>query len=67
MLYLVAIFIPPLAVLLAGKPGQAFLNLLLTLLFYFTVLIHAFAIIADSNAQKRTNQVVNVIQSYVQK
>lgn len=34
MLYLVAVILPPLAVLLAGKPFQALLSIPLTLLFY---------------------------------
>ena len=34
MRYIIAIFLPPLAVFLCGKPLQALLNILLTLLFW---------------------------------
>ena len=46
MLYLVALVLPPLAVLLCGKPFQALLSILLTLLciipcqFYAVLVVH---------------------------
>ena len=45
MLYVVALFVPPLAVLMAGRPGSAVLNVLLTLLLYFPGLIHAVIVV----------------------
>ena len=48
MLYLVAVLLPPLAVLLAGKPFQAILNLVLTLLFYVPGLIHALFVVTTT-------------------
>ena len=45
MLYLVAILVPPLAVLLCGKPFQALLNIVLTLLIYFPGMIHAILVV----------------------
>lgn len=48
MLYLLAILCPPLAVLFAGKPGQAFINLILTLCVYVPGLIHAILVINDA-------------------
>ena len=53
MLYLVAVLLPPLAVLLAGKPFQAILNLILTLLFYVPGLIHAMFVVHNHYADKR--------------
>ena len=58
MLYLVAIFLPPVAVLLCGKPFQALLNLILTLLFYVPVLIHALLVVNNHYADKRTDRVI---------
>ena len=53
MLYLVAVLLPPLAVLLAGKPFQAILNLILTLLLYVPGLIHALFVVHNHYADKR--------------
>ena len=58
MLYLVAIFLPPVAVLLCGKPVQAILNLILTLLFYVPGLIHALLVVNNHYADKRTERVI---------
>lgn len=58
MLYLVAILLPPLAVLLAGKPFQALFNLVLTLLFYVPGLIHALLVVNNHYADRRTARVV---------
>ena len=62
MLYLVAILLPPVAVLIAGKPVQALLNVLLTLLFYVPGLIHALLVVNNYYADKRTNRVVKEMQ-----
>lgn len=56
ILYLIAILFPPLAVLLAGKPIQAVLNLILTLFFYVPGLIHAILVVHDKKADKRMKQ-----------
>lgn len=61
MKYLLCI-IPPLGVLAAGKPGQALLNCILTLLFYFPGLIHALLVVASSNADDRTDRVVKQME-----
>jgi uncharacterized membrane protein YqaE (UPF0057 family) len=58
MLYLLAIVLPPVAVLVAGKPFQALLNLLLTLLFYFPGLIHALFVVHNHYADKRTDRLI---------
>ncbi|MCK1983175.1 MULTISPECIES: YqaE/Pmp3 family membrane protein [Peribacillus] len=61
MLYLIAIIFPPLAVLLAGKPVQAVLNLVLTLFFYVPGLIHAILVVHDKKADKRMKQQAAII------
>lgn len=53
MRYLLAILLPPLAVLICGKPFSAFLNLILCLFFYFPGMIHAILIVNNYNADKR--------------
>ena len=53
MLYLLAIVIPPLAVLLIGKPVQAVLNLGLTLLLWIPGIIHALLVVHEYKADKR--------------
>jgi len=62
MLYLVAILLPPLAVLLAGKPFQALLNILLTLLLYVPGLIHALLVVNNYYADKRTGRLEKAIR-----
>ncbi|MFB7641597.1 YqaE/Pmp3 family membrane protein [Peribacillus butanolivorans] len=61
MLYFIAILFPPLAVLLAGKPIQAVLNLILTLFFYVPGLIHAILVVHDKKADKRMKQQAAII------
>jgi len=62
MLYLLAIFLPPVAVLLAGRPGSALLNLILCLLFYIPGVIHAMLVIHDAKAEKRNEKLIRVMQ-----
>lgn len=50
---LVAILLPPVAVLAVGKPFQALLNCFLTLFFYFPGMIHAVLVVNSHNADKR--------------
>ncbi len=52
MLYLLAVLVPPLAVLLAGKPFQAILNVLLTLLFWIPGTVHAIFVAHNYYADK---------------
>ncbi|MFC3122706.1 YqaE/Pmp3 family membrane protein [Agaribacter flavus] len=60
MRYLLAI-IPPIAVLFCGKPIQALLNLILTLLFYIPGVIHALIVVHGYYADRRTQKVVDAI------
>jgi uncharacterized membrane protein YqaE (UPF0057 family) len=64
MLYLVAVLLPPLAVLLSGKPFQALLNVILTLLFYIPGLIHAIFVVHNHYADKRTDRLVKEMRRH---
>jgi uncharacterized membrane protein YqaE (UPF0057 family) len=52
MLYILVIFLPPVAVLFTGKPLKALLNLILTLLFYVPGAVHA-AVVVKSHYDKK--------------
>jgi len=62
MLYLLAIILPPLAVLLCGKPITALLNLLLTLLFWIPGVIHAWLVINAHYADKRNDKLIHAME-----
>lgn len=61
MLYLLAVLLPPVAVILKGKPIQALLNLLLTICFYVPGIIHAWIVINGANKDKRMKQQAKLI------
>jgi uncharacterized membrane protein YqaE (UPF0057 family) len=61
MIYVLCILVPPLAVLLKGKPFQALLNLLLTLLGWIPGVIHAILVVNDANAERRNKKLVRAI------
>lgn len=63
MMYLLAILLPPVAVLLCGKPVQALLNLGLTLLLWIPGSIHACLVVASHNADKRNDKLVKAMRS----
>ena len=56
MLYVLCVIFPPLAVLLAGKPVQAIVNVLLTLCLWLPGMIHAFFVVNESKADKRAKR-----------
>jgi uncharacterized membrane protein YqaE (UPF0057 family) len=62
MRYLLAIVLPPLAVLLCGKPVQFILNIILTCLLWVPGMIHALFVVADHNSNRRTNRIVGAIR-----
>lgn len=62
MLYVIAFFLPPVGLLLAGKPFQALINIPLFLLFWLPGMIHAFVVIGGKNADKRTDRIVQAMQ-----
>jgi len=61
MMYLLAIFLPPVAVLLAGKPFQAVINFFLTLLFWIPGAIHAVLVVNEKKADKRSERQAKMI------
>jgi uncharacterized membrane protein YqaE (UPF0057 family) len=58
MLYFLAIVLPPVAVLMVGKPIQALINLVLTLCFWVPGVIHALFVVSSHKADKRTDRIV---------
>ena len=52
-MYLLAILLPPVAVLFSGKPFQAILNVLLTIFFWIPGIIHALLVVNEVKANKR--------------
>ena len=62
MRYLLAIVLPPVAVLLCGKPFQAILNILLTLAFWIPGAVHALFVVHSHLADKRNRELVNAIK-----
>jgi uncharacterized membrane protein YqaE (UPF0057 family) len=62
MRYLLAIVLPPLAVLLCGKPIQFLLNILLTLCFWVPGVVHAILVVHDHLEDKRTDRLLRAIR-----
>lgn len=60
-MYFLAVILPPVAVLLTGKPIQALLNLLLTLLGWFPGAIHAVLVVKDKKDDKRMVKQAKII------
>jgi hypothetical protein len=76
MLYLIAFFLPPLAVLFAGKPFQAIFSFVLWIfawlgliffvapgvILWLLLVAHAFKLISDGKADRRTREIVNAVR-----
>ncbi len=62
MLYLLAIVLPPVAVLLCGKPLQALLSVILTICFWVPGAIHALFVVNSHLADKRTNKLIKAME-----
>ena len=62
MLYILAIVMPPLAVLLTGRPLTAGLNCLLTLCFWIPGIIHAFLVVNEHKANQRSDRMADKIR-----
>ena len=59
--YLLAILLPPLAVLLCGKPIQAILNFLLTICFWIPGVIHAPFVVSSHKADRRNRELIKAL------
>jgi uncharacterized membrane protein YqaE (UPF0057 family) len=57
MMYLLAILLPPVAVLVTGRPFQAVLNFFLTLLFWVPDVIHAILVVNEHKANQRADRI----------
>jgi uncharacterized membrane protein YqaE (UPF0057 family) len=62
MLYLVAVVLPPLAVLLCGKPFQALLSIPLTLLGWAPGVIHALFVVNNHYADQRAERMIRAVE-----
>ena len=62
MRYLLAIILPPIAVLFCGKPFQAALNLLLTLCFWLPGAVHALFVVHDHAENQRAQRLVHALE-----
>ena len=58
MRYLMALLLPPVAVLMCGKPAVFLLNLLCCCFCWVPGIIHALFVVSDHMADKRTNRVI---------
>lgn len=61
MRYLIALFIPPLAVFMSGRPISAVLNIFLSLLFYFPGAIHAVMVVSGDAAEERNRELMTAV------
>ncbi len=61
MLILLAIFLPPVAVLMCGKPISALLNVGLCFLLWIPAMIHAIMVVNDYKADKRVKQLASAM------
>ncbi len=64
MLYLLAVIVPPLAVLLAGKPFQALFSLLaqLTLIGWLPATLHALFVVHNHYSDKRARRLIKAME-----
>lgn len=65
MRYLLAFILPPVAVLLCGKPITAILNIFLCLLAWIPGVIHAFIVIGSHKADKRMAKHTKAVTSAI--
>ena len=63
MLYILAFFLPPVAVLLSGKPVQALINFFLCFLFWVPAVVHALLVVRDHYDDRRTKRVIRAIKA----
>lgn len=61
-MYLLAILLPPVAVLICGKPLQAFINLGLCLFLYIPGMVHAIMVVNEYKADRRAEKIGKELQ-----
>nr|WP_272942552.1 YqaE/Pmp3 family membrane protein [Catenovulum agarivorans] len=62
-MYLLAILLPPVAVLLLGRPMLAVLNLVLCCFFYVPGIVHALFMVHSSKNDKRHKELMNAVSN----
>lgn len=62
MRYFLAILLPPVAVLLCGKPVQFVLNIILTLLGFVPGIVHALLVVNDFHEDRRAEMIVRAVR-----
>jgi uncharacterized membrane protein YqaE (UPF0057 family) len=62
MRYFLAIVLPPVAVILCGRPIQFALNVLLTLCFWVPGAVHALLVVKDHKDNKRTKTLARALR-----
>lgn len=62
MRYFLAIVLPPVAVLLCGKPFQFLLSIVLTLLFWVPGIVHAMLVVHDYHEDQRADRIVKAMR-----
>lgn len=62
MMYLLAIFLPPVAVLLCGKPFQAIINFILCFFLWIPAVIHAILVVKERKQDKRMLRQVKLMK-----
>lgn len=62
MLYVLAFLLPPVAVLMCGKPLQFVINIILCLFLWVPGVIHAFYVVNNHLIEKQTNKIVDAIE-----
>ena len=60
-MYLLAVLLPPVAVLICGKPIQALINLILCFIFYIPGMIHAIMVVNEYKANKRAERQSKIV------
>ncbi len=62
MRYILALLLPPLAVLFCGKPIQFLLNILLCLLGWIPGVVHAVLVVHEHLNDKRTEKIIRAMK-----
>ncbi len=62
MLYLLAIFLPPVALLLVGKPIQAIISVFLCFLLWIPAVVHALFVVNSVKADRRNDKLINALR-----
>jgi uncharacterized membrane protein YqaE (UPF0057 family) len=63
MRYLLAVLLPPVAVLSCGKPLQAILNLILTIaLFWVGGIVHALFVVHNFHEENRAERIIDAMR-----